>query len=215
MRNTARRPRKPDHPHRFSQQSDLLQLLGDGKDCRMVRRSSFPSFSAQTQGDCDGRVRDNVIRIMCVPSGWISIWRSMYEVQSRFTVCDFDLALSPDGDQRWPAMPCWPPRGGSVWSSVRYLPHLAYGALSSALCGRPSQYGDGAHPGGLPLPTYVLADEKPSHCLTTKCTSHDCRGRVIWHLAIPRTLVRRLYPVYQDFNAPHPSKSHHIGSGAF
>jgi hypothetical protein len=36
---------------------------------------------------------------------------------------------------------------------------------------------------GLPLPTYVLADEKHSHCLTAKVYLPTIvRGRVIWHL---------------------------------
>src|SRR4051812_8781003 len=36
---------------------------------------------------------------------------------------------------------------------------------------------------GLPLPTYVLADEKHSHCLTDKVYLPTIvRGRVIWHL---------------------------------
>jgi hypothetical protein len=36
---------------------------------------------------------------------------------------------------------------------------------------------------GLPLPTYVLADEKHSHCLTAKVYLPTMvRGRVIWHL---------------------------------
>jgi len=39
---------------------------------------------------------------------------------------------------------------------------------------------------GLPLPTYVLADEKHSHCLTDKVYLPTIvRGRVIWHLGYP------------------------------
>jgi hypothetical protein len=36
---------------------------------------------------------------------------------------------------------------------------------------------------GLPLPPYFLADEKPSHCLTTQVYRPTLvSGRVIWHL---------------------------------
>jgi hypothetical protein len=36
---------------------------------------------------------------------------------------------------------------------------------------------------GLPLPTYFLADEKHSHCLTDRVYLPTIvRGRVIWHL---------------------------------
>src|SRR5215510_5475337 len=36
---------------------------------------------------------------------------------------------------------------------------------------------------GLPLPTYFLADEKHSHCLTDRVSRPTIvRGRVIWHL---------------------------------
>jgi hypothetical protein len=36
---------------------------------------------------------------------------------------------------------------------------------------------------GLPLPTYILADEKHSYCLTERVYLPTIvRGRVIWHL---------------------------------
>jgi hypothetical protein len=41
---------------------------------------------------------------------------------------------------------------------------------------------------GLPLPTYILADEKHSRCLTAKvCLPTIVSGRVIWHLSYSNT----------------------------
>jgi hypothetical protein len=54
---------------------------------------------------------------------------------------------------------------------------------------------------GLPLPTYVLADEKHSHCLTTKVylPTIVC-GRVIWHLGYTEDASAAAFTQsYQEF----------------
>ena len=52
------------------------------------------------------------------------------------------------------------------------------------VCGLGHQSGvTGRTRGGLPLPSYFLAEEKPSRCLTDKVYLPTVvRGRVIWHL---------------------------------
>ena len=64
-----------------------------------------------------------------------------------------------------------------------HLPYLAHGPLSLDLClgsTRPGHRADRCH---LPLPTYILADEKHSRCLTERVyLTSIVRGRVIWHL---------------------------------
>jgi hypothetical protein len=55
---------------------------------------------------------------------------------------------------------------------------------------------------GLPLPTYVLADEKHSHCLTAKVYLPTIvRGRVIWHLGYTKdasaTALTQSYAEFQ------------------
>ena len=63
------------------------------------------------------------------------------------------------------------------------LPHLPHGPLSGDLCLWATQCGHGADPVWLPLPTYILADEKHSRCLTERVYLPTIvRGRVLWHL---------------------------------
>ena len=70
---------------------------------------------------------------------------------------------------------------------------------------------------GLPLPTYFLADEKHSHCLTDKVYLPTIvSGRVIWHLGYTEDAsAAALTQSYgRCFNARRPSRSRPIGSGA-
>src|SRR5713226_8806298 len=54
---------------------------------------------------------------------------------------------------------------------------------------------------GLPLPTYVLADEKHSHCLTDKVYLPTIvRGRVLWHLGYTEEASAAAFTQsYQEF----------------
>src|SRR5882672_4479290 len=61
---------------------------------------------------------------------------------------------------------------------------------------------------GLPLPTYFLADEKHSHCLTDKVYLPTVvRGRVIWHLGdtedASTTALTQSYQEFQRVVLPH------------
>lgn len=61
--------------------------------------------------------------------------------------------------------------------------HFADGTLSPRLCARASSLVSVLTRCGLPLPTYVLADEKHSRCLTDKVYLPTAvSGRAIWHL---------------------------------
>ena len=83
----------------------------------------------------------------------------------------------------WPVTPCWPPTAGSVWMVCGDLPHLAHGPLSFDLRLGPTEPGHRADPVCLPLPAYILADEKHSKCLTDRVYLPTIvSGRVIWHL---------------------------------
>ncbi len=63
------------------------------------------------------------------------------------------------------------------------LSHLAHGPLPSGLCAGSAQCGDRADPVRAALPSYFLADEKHSRCLTDKVYLPTVvSGRVIWHL---------------------------------
>ena len=69
---------------------------------------------------------------------------------------------------------------------------------------------------GLPLPTYFLADEKHSHCLTDKVYLPTIvQGRVIWHLGYTTEASAAAFTQsYQEFHAHSSSRSRPIGSEA-
>src|SRR6266536_3659978 len=69
---------------------------------------------------------------------------------------------------------------------------------------------------GLPLPMYILADEKHSYCLTGKVylPTIVC-GRVLWPWATPKPPVRRRLPSRTErFNRRRSSRSRCIESAA-
>jgi hypothetical protein len=81
-------------------------------------------------------------------------------------------------------MRCWLPNGGLSLELCAVLYHISPMALYRLICAL------GHHSlvavltrCGLPLPTYFLADEKHTHCLTTKAYLPTIvSGRVFWHL---------------------------------
>src|SRR5215475_4890605 len=74
--------------------------------------------------------------------------------------------------------------GWSQFGAVRGHGHLSPMALYRLVCAFGQQsLVTVLMPCGLPLPTYVLADEKPSHCLRDRVYLPTIvSGRVIWHL---------------------------------
>src|SRR5215211_1588698 len=69
---------------------------------------------------------------------------------------------------------------------------------------------------GLPLPVYVLADEKHSRCLTDKVYLPTIvTGRVIWHLGYTTEASAAAFKLSPmgSFNASHLSRSPRIASG--
>ena len=70
-------------------------------------------------------------------------------------------------------------------------------------------------PCGLPLPTYILADEKHSRCLTERVSLPTIvRGRVLWHLgySASKSAVAFTDPIAR-FNARPLHMSHHTRCG--
>jgi len=98
-------------------------------------------------------------------------------------------------------MPCGHPRGLSL-ELCAVICHISPMALYRLLCalGHHSMV-TALTRCGLPLPTYVLADEKPSHCLTDKVYLPTIvRGRVIWHLGYTENASAAAFTQsYQEF----------------
>jgi len=126
----------------------------------------------------------------------------VYEVQSRVhRAAAFRLALSPDATRGGPRCPVGHPRGLSL-ELCAVICHISPMALYRLLCalGHHSMV-TALTRCGLPLPTYVLADEKPSHCLTDKVYLPTIvRGRVIWHLGYTENASAAAFTQsYQEF----------------
>ena len=100
-----------------------------------------------------------------------------------FTVLPTSSCAIVRCDRKSPAMPCCDARWAQFGTVRRPLPYLPHGALPPRLCGWPPESGRRPTRCGLPLPVYVLADEKHSRCLSTKVylPTIGC-GRVLWHL---------------------------------
>src|SRR5712691_4844551 len=150
------------------------------------RLSLRPWFSAETQGDLSWRrVPDPPLALRPGPAGWTHHLASpMYDVPSGvYGAPPLRLALPPDAPGGGPGCAVSDARGAEFGALRGPLPYLAHGTLSPRLCVRPPQSGHGFDPVWTVLPTYFLADEKHSRCLTDKVYLPTIvSGRVIWHL---------------------------------
>ena len=210
-------PRQPHHPRRFPERSCLhFQLLGDGKvflDCGPRLRHG-PRLSADTQSE-PPRWRQPAapLALRPGPAGWA------HYLAAPGTTCravNVFPHLAPRHRQMRPEGPGCPlshTRGPSLercavlYHSPRWphrllcaFGHQRLGALLTRC--------------GLPLPTYVLADEKHSRCLAAKVylpTIVMVGGWGIW--GTPRRPVQWLLPSPMAcFNAPRLNKNRRIGS---
>ena len=80
-------------------------------------------------------------------------------------------------------MRSWPRMAASVWNCARcYITSPLWRSSLDLRLGHHSLVAVLTRC-GLPLPTYFLADEKHTHCLTTKAYLPTIvSGRVLWHL---------------------------------
>ena len=88
-----------------------------------------------------------------------------------------------------------------AWCAVIY--HISPMALYRLMCALGSQSLVAVLTRcGLPLPTYFLADEKHSHCLTDRVYLPTIvRGRVIWHLGYTERQCGGLYPIVRGVSS--------------
>ena len=157
----------------FQESSTYLQLMNDGKACVECGFALLLSLGLQLthQATCTGggcltrHSHDARGRLVVSPSG-----ASRAPPARRCApLCRTASGAIARCGRTWPAMPSrptprWPPCG----AVRRARPHLTPGALSWDLRLWTPPLGHGANPGGVPLPTYILADEQHRRCLTER-----------------------------------------------
>jgi hypothetical protein len=172
----------------FQHEATYLQLLGDGKAFVELVMAFILSIGFQLKhkatcrgGGCLTR-HSHYVRVRL---GGVSIWRL------QCTTCRAVFTVLPHFVLRYCQMRPEVARdallathGGLSLELCAVIGHISPMALYRLICAF------GHHSlvtvltrCGLPLPTYFLADEKHSHCLTAKVYLPTVvRGRVIWHL---------------------------------
>jgi hypothetical protein len=172
----------------FQNEATYFQLLGDGKAFVELVLAFILSIGFQLKhkatcrgGGCLTR-HSHYVRIRL---GGVSIWRL------QCTTCKAVFTILPHFVLRYRQMRPEVARdallathGGLSLELCAVIYHISPMALYRLVCAV-------GHQGlvtvltrcGLPLPTYFVADEKPTRCLTAKAYLPTIvRGRVIWHL---------------------------------
>ncbi len=189
MRNTARQTRENRTlTVDFQNETTYFQLLGDGKafvECVLAFLLAL-GFQFAYKATCHG---DGCLtrhsHYVCLRLGGVTIWRlQCARCKAVFTVLPHFVlryrSMRPDVTRD----ALLATHGGLSLERCAVLYHLSPMALYRLICAF------GHHSlvivlsrCGLPLPVYVLADEKHSHCLTEKVYLPTIvYGRVLWHL---------------------------------
>src|SRR5262245_25555825 len=172
----------------FQNEATYVQLLGDGKaflECVLAFVLSL-GFQLKHKATCrGGGWLTRHLHYVRVRLGGVTIWRI------QCTTCRAVCTVLPHFVLRYRQMPPEVARnallathGGLSLELCAVICHLSPLALYRLVCA----FG---HQGlvtvltrcELPLPPYILADEKHSHCLTDKVYLPTIvSGRIIWHL---------------------------------
>src|SRR6516162_145019 len=189
MRNTARQTRENRTlTIDFQNEATYFQLLGDGKaflECILAFVMSL-GFQLKHKATCGGgRCFTRHSHYMRVRLGGLTIWRL------QCTTCKAVFTVLPHFVLRYRRMRPEVARdallathGGLSLELCAVISHISPMALYRLVCafGRHSLV-TVLTQCGLPLPTYFLADEKHSRCLTDKVYLPTIvSGRVLWHL---------------------------------
>jgi hypothetical protein len=172
----------------FQNETTYFQLLGDGKaflECVIAFLLSL-GFQLKHKATCNGggclTRHSHYVRIRL---GGVTIWRI------QCTTCKAVFTVLPHFVLRYHHMAPEVARqallathGGLSLELCAVLYHISPMALYRLVCAFGHQsLVTVLTRCGLPLPSYFLADEKHSHCLTEKVYLPTIvRGRVIWHL---------------------------------
>jgi hypothetical protein len=189
MRNTARQTRdNRTITVDFHNEATYIQLLGDGKaflECVLAFVISL-GFQLKHKATCTGgRCLTRHSHYVRVRLGGVIIWRI------QCTTCKAVFTVLPHFVLRYRSMrpdvarhALLATHGGLSLELCAVIGQLSPMALYRLVCAFGSQnLVTVLTRCGLPLPTYFLADEKHSHCLTDKVYLPTIvRGRVMWHL---------------------------------
>jgi hypothetical protein len=172
----------------FQHEATYFQLLGDRKaflECVLAFVLAM-GFQLKHKATCGGggclTRHSHYLRVRL---GGVSIWRI------QCTACRAVFTVLPHFILRYRPLPPEVARqallathGGLSLERCAVICHISPMALYRLICALGSQSMVAVLTRcGLPLPTYILADEKHSHCLTDKVyLPVIVRGRVIWHL---------------------------------
>jgi hypothetical protein len=172
----------------FQNEATYFQLLGDGKafvECVMAFLLSLGFQLAHKATCCSGGCLTRHSHYVRVRLGGVTIWRI------QCTACKAVFTVLPHFVLRYRSMRPEVARdallathGGLSLELCAVISHIAPMALYRLVCafGRHSLVTVLTRC-GLPLPTYCLADEKHSRCLTDKVYLPTIvSGRVLWHL---------------------------------
>jgi len=189
MRTTARQTRENrTNTVDFQNEATYFQLLGDGQaflECVLAFLLSL-AFQLKHKATCDGggclTRHSHYVRVRL---GGVTIWRI------QCTRCKAVFTVLPHFVLRYRQMRPEVARdallathGGLSLELCAVICHISPLALYRLVCafGHPSLVTVLTRC-GLPLPTYFLADEKHSRCLTDKVYLPTIvSGRVLWHL---------------------------------
>jgi hypothetical protein len=189
MRTTARQTRENRTiTVDFQHEATYFQLLGDGKaflECVLAFLLSL-GFQLKHKATCDGggclTRHSHYVRVRL---GGVTIWRiQCTRCKAVFTVLPHFLLRYRQMRPEVARDALLATHGGLSLELCAVICHISPMALYRLVCtfGQQSLVTVLTRC-GLPLPSYFLADEKHSHCLTDKVYLPTIvRGRVIWHL---------------------------------
>src|SRR6516162_8002083 len=191
----------------FQNEATYFQLLGDGKafiECVLAFLLAL-GFQLAHKATCHGggclTRHSHYVRVRL---GGVIIWRL------QCTACRAVFTVLPHFVLRYRSMrpevardALLPTHGGLSLELCAVLYHISPMALYRLICafGRQSLVTVLTRC-GLPLPVYVLADEKHTHCLTDKVYLPTIvSGRVLWHLGyseeVSAAAFTQSYQVFQ------------------
>src|SRR5215510_4953814 len=172
----------------FRDEATYFHLLGDGKaflECVLAFMLSL-GFQLLHKATCDGggclTRHSHYVRVRL---GGVTIWRIQCTTcRAVFTVLPHFVLRSRQMRPEVARDALLATHGGLSLERCAVISHLSPMALYRVICAF------GQHSlvtvltrCGLPLPTYILADEKHSRCLTERVYLPTIvRGRVLWHL---------------------------------
>src|SRR5918992_6008719 len=203
----------------FRSEATYFQLLGDGKaflECVLAFVMSLGFQLKHKATCCGGGCLTRHSHYVRVRLGGLTIWRIQCTTcKAVFTVLPHFVLRSRQMRPEVARDALLATHGGLGLELCAVIGHLSPMALYRLVCALGHQSIVAVLTQcGLPLPTYFLADEKHSHCLTANVYLPTIvHGRVIWHLGYTEDAsAAALTQSYQAFQraASHQAPSYRV-----